>query len=310
MQMLEKSKIRIDRDVQARVSVDDAVVAEYAEAMTAGAEFPPVTCFGTEAEAWLADGFHRVAAARRAGHKTIAAQLYAGSREDARWYAAGANATHGLRRTNADKRRAVEIALGLKPDLSDRAIAEHVAVSPTTVGTIRGEVSKLDTCAKRTGRDGKRYPPPPPPRPPGETFTESVLPPESRGSGGPAPEPPKVLDEVGREVPDELVPLWQRRQEVQDLMTAVSRVRSTLRRAQEENDELYAHANFSHALATLDQGYTAIAATKPHAVCPYCHGTALRANCRACRKTGFLSKFKWDTAVPEELRRQVLEADA
>ena len=56
-------------------------------------------------------------------------------------FSVGANATHGLRRTNDDKRRAV---LTLLSDAewsqwSDREIAKRCGVSPDTVGRIRAE---------------------------------------------------------------------------------------------------------------------------------------------------------------------------
>lgn len=60
---------------------------------------------------WLADGFHRTAAAKSAGLAEIDADVRQGTRRDAILFSVGANAAHGLRRTNADKRRAVETLL-------------------------------------------------------------------------------------------------------------------------------------------------------------------------------------------------------
>jgi uncharacterized ParB-like nuclease family protein len=122
--------IRIDGETQSRARISDETVAEYAEAMKAppgprpgpaqsassrlredataghaGQAWPPVTVFFDGTEYWLADGFHRLLAARRAGRKHIAADVKQGSREDAAWAACAANQTHGLRRTNADKRK-------------------------------------------------------------------------------------------------------------------------------------------------------------------------------------------------------------
>ena len=72
--------------------------------------------------------------------------------------ALGSNALHGHRRTNADKRRCVEIALREFPGLSSRAIAQTCGVSIDTVCRIRPEqVSESDTST-RTGQDGKQYP--------------------------------------------------------------------------------------------------------------------------------------------------------
>ena len=110
--------------------------------------------------------------------------------------------------------------------------------------------------------------------------------------------PAGPVDSLGRHVPVDLAPLWQRRQEVQEILTAVSRVRSTIRRAQETEDPLWAETNFSAVLAQLDRVYAEVDATKPYVVCPMCQGIG----CRACRGRGLLGKYRYDTVVPRELK--------
>jgi hypothetical protein len=81
--------------------------------MRAGASVPPldVVCDRQAGQYWAWDGFHRVMAARRIGGEWLMANVVPGTRGDARWRALAANATHGLRRTNADKRRVLVLAL-------------------------------------------------------------------------------------------------------------------------------------------------------------------------------------------------------
>jgi ParB-like chromosome segregation protein Spo0J len=79
--------------------------------MRDGAQFPPLVVLHDGEAYWLAEGFHRFNAAREAELETIACEVRSGSLRDAILHSAGANATHGLRRTNADKRRAVSILL-------------------------------------------------------------------------------------------------------------------------------------------------------------------------------------------------------
>ena len=118
-------EIRDDLDLQMReTGIDVAVVADYAEAMEAGAKFPPITAYFDGTAYWLADGFHRVAAARKVGATSIAAEVHEGGKRDAILAAVGVNANHGLRRTMADKRRAI-LAMLRDPDWtkwSDREI--------------------------------------------------------------------------------------------------------------------------------------------------------------------------------------------
>lgn len=137
--------IRIDGETQARARIDLDAVAEYAEQMMEGVALPPAVVFRDGAEHWLADGFHRYHASRKIGAVSMPVELLAGTLHDAKLYAYAANKTHGLRRTNEDKRKAVLGMLALVPDWSDRAIAKHVGVSPTSVGSHRASLSNLDS---------------------------------------------------------------------------------------------------------------------------------------------------------------------
>lgn len=158
-------KIRIDEieleGCQSRAGTCEATVAEYAELWVAGAEFPPVVLFSDGSKYYCGDGHHRILGADKALIETIEAHVSKGGKSDALWYSTSANAIHGKRRTNADKRNAVKIALKLKPDMSDRAVADHCGVGHPLVAEVRRQVEESSTSkptAKRAGRDGKSYP--------------------------------------------------------------------------------------------------------------------------------------------------------
>ena len=150
---LRIADIRRDGGTQFRAgAVEDAVLA-YAEAIAAGAVLPPVDVFQDEASVyWLADGFQRVDAHLRADKTTIKAIIRPGTRRDAVLHACGANTSHGLRRTNEDKRRAVAALLG-DPEWStwsDRKVADVCRVSHPFVGGIRNELTGTVTSDVRT----------------------------------------------------------------------------------------------------------------------------------------------------------------
>jgi len=166
-------QIEIDGALQSREKLDEATITEYqriaSEAMEEGHPwpFPAVQLIGGR----LTDGFHRIETARRLGLREIPAVDRPGDKHDALKAAIGANTHHGLPRSSADKRRAVEMALAVWPKSSNRQIARLAGVSHTMVNSVRsshvedsstapqessesavriqmrapGEVSKLDT---------------------------------------------------------------------------------------------------------------------------------------------------------------------
>ena len=147
--------IRIDGGTQPRCQIDEALVAEYAEAYADGAEFPPVVVFLDGVDHWLADGFHRVHGAHRAGLDQVRVDLRTGTLRDAVLYSVGANAAHGQRRTNPDKRKAV---LTLLEDeewsgWSNVEIAKRCHVTHQTVANHRASLSKFESEPTRTYTD-------------------------------------------------------------------------------------------------------------------------------------------------------------
>lgn len=139
MKKLNLNAIRIDGGTQSRVEINMEVVGDYAEAIKAGIEFPAVVVFHDGADYWLADGFHRYHAHKQAGKASIGAEVHNGTQRDAVLHSLGANGTHGLRRTNADKRKAVAAMLADAEwsQWSDRKIAEACGVGHPMVAAMR-----------------------------------------------------------------------------------------------------------------------------------------------------------------------------
>lgn len=152
--------IEFDEDLQIRCEINWETVDDYAELIKAGTELPKSKVFeDNDGKIWIADGWHRILSHKKLRRETVDCHVQAGSRQDALKYALGANASHGLRRTNKDKRRAVLIALEAFPKLSARGIAGLCKVHHQTVINVKNEVSNLDTCV---GQDGKIYKTPEP----------------------------------------------------------------------------------------------------------------------------------------------------
>jgi len=145
-------QVRVDRVemVQSRAQLDMIVIQEYAEALGEGVVFPPISVVREGDKFWCWDGNHRVLAARQAGVVMLPAEVENGTRRDAVLASVGANARHGLRRSDADKRRSVRMLLE-DPEWgvwSDREIARLCAVSHPFVAKMRAEVLD-DVSAER-----------------------------------------------------------------------------------------------------------------------------------------------------------------
>lgn len=145
-------KIKIDGGTQSRAELNDDVVADYAATIRDGGDFPPVVVFFDGKKHWLADGFHRFHAYKAAGAVEIAADIRQGTRRDAILFSVGANASHGLRRTNDDKRRAVLTLLNDDEwgKWSDREIARRCGVSDRLVNALRGDTANNSQSDTRT----------------------------------------------------------------------------------------------------------------------------------------------------------------
>ena len=149
---------------QARLTLDTKTVEEYREAYQGAASMPPVsvvkitekrkaaTNFPARYVLW--DGFHRYEAMRKEYDAfcvqievevTDERETFDDAARCARLLAAGANAEHGLKRTNEDKRNAVEMLLDDPEwcEWSDRQIAKAAKVSHTYVANIRKERQKF-----------------------------------------------------------------------------------------------------------------------------------------------------------------------
>lgn len=155
--------IRMDGGTQPRAAINDETVADYAESMNEGAKFPAITVFFDGQDYWLADGFHRVNAAKLLAWLELPADVHQGTQRDAVLFSVGVNATHGLRRTNMDKRRAVDRLLRDEEwaKWSDREIARRCGVSDRFVNNVRkvasANGSQIDSTRIAT-RNGTTYP--------------------------------------------------------------------------------------------------------------------------------------------------------
>jgi hypothetical protein len=309
MAKLKIDKLTADPRLQHRQDAKDfpgcanpELAAEYAEAIKAGAKFPPVKAVhDKEARAyWLFDGFHTVAASDKAGKPQVDAEVIEGTFEDALRLSWQSNSTHGARRSGADMTNVLRSLFTTNQKLIRRPLRELTAltnISPGYISRIRTEVAE-EFAAKK-----EKEPEATPPSSEGGNGAEATAQAEKRGRGRP-PGPGKrrkagkgksqdnghdderadsghiINDPEGNPVPDGL------RHVFVTVGPALGRI---MDRLNECRDELYAIESntpwVAHARAkeAAEAWLSAIAGGLPYAVCPACKG----ARCERCRQTGY-----------------------
>ena len=139
--------------------LNNEAVAEYAELLVAECKLPPLEVVDVEGDLVLLDGFHRLAAARQADHEFIRVEVLEHCDIGrALWLAASKNQGHGVRRSSADKRQCVLLALesDVGQEQASRTIAEHVGVSHTLVNNIRAELESGNGCHSEAPGESER----------------------------------------------------------------------------------------------------------------------------------------------------------
>lgn len=296
--------------LQTRVSLDEQTVSEYAEAMRDGEEFPPVKVYEEPCAGayYLADGFHRVEAAMRAGYKELEADVVRGTFEDALRYALSCNSRHGKRLTNEDKRRALSIAwehrfslfgghpsasllattCGVHRNTAQAFIAEQLpSPKPEQVAQIVQPAAPKMPTRQVVGTDGKVYtarPAPMPTRP-------------KRQADAPDEKPAHIVpvDRYGVEIP---VPIQDAFGEdvLALILHSISNARAALRHGREEKDMRFAAVR-QDADIMLNNAYNFIAAAEPWCVCRMCQGQG----CKACHGRGWQTEEEYKRN-PEEFK--------
>jgi hypothetical protein len=156
-QSISLGALVIDPKYQTRVQMNQEAIVAYADAIMQAEcwPFPPIQIVNQV----VVDGFHRIAAAKQVINapgtptelrKALLAipckrvEVDPGIKDIsdlALRSALAANQKHGLRPSNADKKRAVNLALNSWPDKSDREIAKLTGCSHTFVSNFRGELA-------------------------------------------------------------------------------------------------------------------------------------------------------------------------
>lgn len=157
IKVLNLGAVVLDPRLQSRTETNEQTIEDYSDAIKMGDEFPPLLVYFCGTHYWLVDGYHRYHAHKKAGKAGVTCDVVNGTFTDAVLKAASVNAKHGMRRTHADKRKAV---MTLLDDFewqrwSNIEIAEHCGVSQSFVSNLRAESGKTADTVKYKTATGK-----------------------------------------------------------------------------------------------------------------------------------------------------------
>lgn len=293
----------LDLSCQTRAGTDAEHICEIAEKMADGHEFPnPVVFRDPRGKLILADGFHRVMAAKQNGRNCINADIREGSRQDAILFGGTANNNQGKVPTRADVRHFLEMVWAEKEHYfggipTGRNLAAKCGVSSRTgdnfVKEKLGEMAESSPAlpvkapVKLIGRDGKTYPAPaqiahvtPPVKAPAKTVNQAAN---------------VMRDRHGMYIPKNLEGVFLG-SELKRISALISEAKCSVERGLEEKDEEFAKVN-QRCVAYLSNAYQEIKAAMPFCVCPICKGRG----CRSCSDAGFQSEDQY-RRTPDEMK--------
>jgi hypothetical protein len=273
-------EIRADK-TQSRAKIDPETVHDYADLLRDGVPLPPLIVFFDSEYYWLADGFHRHAAYGNLGSETCPCDVNLGTERDALLYSVGANCEHGLRRTNDDKRHAVELLLADREwsQWSNVMISEKCGVSDWLVADVRRMLqvreprTTTETNGKtRVGRDGKRQAatkkkpePPAEPEPDDTSFDPAAI----------EAEPTVRVDIKALAAP------------YREAVRSIGKILAEFERlALDEKTGAHLSDKIVRLRHELNEAKGTINQAEPVRECPKCEG----AGCRSCANTGFWTR--------------------
>jgi len=286
---LPVDQIRTDGDTQNRRSVNDETVADYAEIWKNDPPpFPPIDVFHDGADYWCADGFHRLHSAISANRVIISCKIHKGGARDAFLFGCHANARHGLRRTNADKRFATERLLSDDEwgKLPLNEIAELAGVTRRYVNQCK---LLLPLLPPHKGLNSSN--------PNGGVETDICEPTSIAANVTDDAEPRARWHDNRSEAGS-----YPRSATVIIYRTAVNDLIRNIKAVEAHPGLELLVKNRGRILIDLNNAKAAIIGCIPHRACPYCRG--MDSDCGGCAGRGWVDKMTFENA-PKEMRDEI-----
>lgn len=302
----------LDLSLQTRAGTDTETINNYAEAMADGAQFPEVTVFTDGTHYWLADGFHRVMAAKQNGRTVIAADVRKGTEDDAVVFGGTANNKQGKRPTRADVQHFLQMVwdrreaifggtptggnlaekCGVSISAGKRFVNERMAEmpkAPVRAPSPKSQVKMPERGGSEGGSPVNNLQVKAPTRPTQLIGADGKMYPV-RPSMPTCPDKPAnvvPVDRYGTEIPVEIQEAFAGGV-LADICSLISKARCGLRKGMDDKLPQFAAVR-QDALVQLDNAYRFVSAAEPHCVCRMCQGQG----CKACHGRGWQTEEEY-----------------
>lgn len=110
----------------------------------------------------------------------------------------------------------------------------------------------------------------------------------------------KHLDKTGYPIPDVVLADWREAESLSPTLNQLHRIKLQIEKSVKESDLAFREITNS-TVSELENVWRDLQRVVPYAICPTCQGRT-RANCTLCKQRGWISKFGYETWVPEATR--------
>ncbi|MCE9610238.1 MAG: ParB N-terminal domain-containing protein [Chthoniobacter sp.] len=148
-------KINFKESPRFRIHLDPEVIDAFATKMREGEKFPFVILMNDGEQYLIADGWHRLLAARKNGYQRFPALCFGGTKQDALALMFRLHSLHGVPLARADRDHAVVLACESFPEKANFEIAAMCGEPIETVATLR-EANKSGLTKPKPKKDGGR----------------------------------------------------------------------------------------------------------------------------------------------------------
>ena len=116
----------------------------------------------------------------------------------------------------------------------------------------------------------------------------------------------QIVDSMNFPVPAEAMAYWNRKSEVQDILTHISKARSLIAKISDGDPLFHRISSVQKTKLQLDELYNQYKGVLPSHVCAICDGVKVD-GCKACVGTGVISEYVWDRLSKEQRAKRGME---